>query len=73
MFAAGPAVPLKRFLVEKKAGGDRRLWRSAQALPGLCPARSDEKQWVDRALARMQGLGFQRTSRPRWWLLKGGI
>jgi hypothetical protein len=58
VFPAGRTGVLKRFVLEDKAGIDRRLWGPAQALSALCPAGSDEKRWVDGVLARKKGLGL---------------
>jgi hypothetical protein len=58
LFAAGRGEALKRFLVEDGVGRDDRFWRLAQALSALYPSSSEEKRWVDGALARKKGLGF---------------
>ena len=58
LFAAGRSEPLKRFLVEEGIGRDPRFWKLAQSLSALYPNGTDEKRWVDGALARKKGLGF---------------
>lgn len=58
LFAAGRSEALKRFLVEEGIGRDTRFWKLAQSLSALYPIGTDEKRWVDGALARKKGLGF---------------
>ena len=58
LFAAGRSEALKRFLVEEGTGRDTRFWKLAQSLSALYPPGTDEKRWVDGALARKKGLGF---------------
>jgi hypothetical protein len=38
--------------------GDQRFWKLPQALSALYPQGTDEKHWVDGALARKKGFGL---------------
>ena len=58
LFAAGRSEALKHFLVEEGVGRETRFWKLAQSLSALYPTGTDEKRWVDGALARKKGLGF---------------
>jgi hypothetical protein len=57
LFGAGRSETLKRFIVEEGVGKDGRYWKLAQSLSALYPSGSEEKRWVDGALARKKGLG----------------
>ena len=58
LFAAGRGEALKQFLVEEGIGKDARFWKLAQSLSALYPSGTDEKRWVDGALARKKSLGL---------------
>jgi putative DNA methylase len=58
LFGAGRSEAVRRFLVDDGVGNDERFWRLANALSALYPSGTDEKRWVDGALARKKGLGF---------------
>ena len=58
LFAAGRSEALKHFLVEEGVGRETRFWKLAQSLSALYPTGTDEKRWIDGALARKKGLGF---------------
>lgn len=58
LFGAGGGDTLRRFLNERGAGRDARLWRLAMSLSALYPAGSEEKRWVDGVLLQKKNLGF---------------
>ena len=58
LFAAGRGEALKHFLVDEGVGRETRFWKLAQSLSALYPTGTDEKRWIDGALARKKGLGF---------------